>query len=146
MLLLYMSHDIINPPSAKYWYMGIPLNQYNDYIFRFFMKKALIQVPTCLVQNKYIVVLQKEKWSRSAAFLSVLGCIAPKVHRGKLLNLVYNLAIARVKLCSYIDCLHSSEHEKNSIKYGPFFLYIHCLFFISAHGKWFFYSRDVFLH
>ena len=38
-------------------HVGIPLNQYNDYTFRFLMKIAFIQVPTC-----------KEKWARTTAF------------------------------------------------------------------------------
>ena len=48
---------VFNPPSAKYQYISPPLNQYNDYIFRFLTKRASIQVPTSLVENK----LSREK-------------------------------------------------------------------------------------
>ena len=44
-LCLYFEHAI-----AKYQYIGTSLlNQYNGYIFEFLIKRAFIQVQTCLV-------------------------------------------------------------------------------------------------
>ena len=38
-----------NPPSVKYRYVSTPFIHYYDYIFRFLMERAFIQVPTYLV-------------------------------------------------------------------------------------------------
>ena len=35
---------ILNPPSAKYRYIGTPRNQFNTYIFDFSMKEAFFLV------------------------------------------------------------------------------------------------------
>ena len=43
---------LINPPNTKYRNIDSLLNQYNHYIFRFLMKRAFLQIPTCMVSNK----------------------------------------------------------------------------------------------
>ena len=44
----YLGQLMFNPPCSKYWYIGTSLNQYNDHIFAFIVKRAFIQL-TCLV-------------------------------------------------------------------------------------------------
>ena len=43
--------EALNPFSAGPDYIWVPLNKYNDYIFILSMKRAFIQIPTCLLYS-----------------------------------------------------------------------------------------------
>ena len=64
----------INHPVVIYWYIRAHLNQYSDYIFKFLLKRASIQVPPSLISN------QAGQWPRSTAFLGALGVSSPRAH------------------------------------------------------------------
>ena len=57
-------YSVVNAPSAKYWYFRASLNQYNDYVFRFLMKRAFNQVPTCLIYK--MSGCREEEWKNGS--------------------------------------------------------------------------------
>ena len=81
---------------AKYRYIGTPLQQYYEYIFRVFVKRAFLQVPTCLVEHKYSS--REKKWFTSTAFCAKS---APR----KAVDSVYNLPLEGFSSTLYLFLL-----------------------------------------